>query len=857
MGKLGCWAIIAVLILHMSIYSMDSTNENIDFDTEVSQDVSQTSARQSSSLQGNESGGNSGCNFTNIADGMGGPIWESTASYNLHDIVEWPAGSGHFWQSTTAGPTSEPNSTGKWIGPCSCEEIAESSGIQWNSTVAYNAWQILEYNGGIWFVLDAGTNAGDLPNETLDTWALCKESCASLVNVPTPVWENSTIVAEGEVYEYPANSGHYYTVVGVGMSNQTVGAPGVDLDAWGTPLECDCKEIWADSGQPHWDSSIHYFQNAVVEWPAGSNTLYISFDHGIDVEPGSANGSYLWNLCSGNGPSDYLCDDFNGTGGKTWMNSTYVSAGEIYQYPDNSGMFYIVSPGISAQIVGAPGTDFDAWSEKACTCEEIWKSGGQVVWDSTTTYNSGVIVEHPANSEAYWMAIMPSTTAGVEPGEPWADGNEWELCNSGDEHSSNSCAGLNVVGVWDSSMNVTSGEVYEYPAGSEMYYQVNPGSPFWSVNAPDMDMDVWSPIECPCKETWVANGQPVWTSGTAYPGNYVVEHPAGTGNLYIPLESGGVSVGGGEPGIDAHWVLCEGQGPSTSPCEGLNVPVWNASTPATVGDIYEYPSNSDVYYEVTYVDSNGLIATAPGEAQDYEFWTPYICQCKETWVANGQPVWVSGTAYPGNYVVEHPAGTGNLYIPLESGGVSVGGGEPGIDVHWVLCDGQGPSPGPCEGLSVPVWNASTPATVGDIYEYPSNSGIYYEVTYVDPNGLIATAPGEAQDDEFWAPYICPCKETWVANGQPVWNNSTSFYVGNYVVEWPAGSGMLYLAEAGGITGAGEPGIDGHWIPCESNDLQPETVPDASLDSEGLPSIGALATLLGLVAASAFVRREYN
>ena len=81
----------------------------------------------------------------------------------------------------------------------------------------------------------------------------------------------------------------------------------------------------------------------------------------------------------------------------------------------------------------------------------------------------------------------------------------------------------------------------------------------------------------------------------------------------------------------------------------------------------------------------------------------------------------------------------------------MGGGEPGIDVHWVLCDGQGPSPGPCEGLSVPVWNASTPATVGDIYEYPSNSGIYYEVTYVDPNGLIATAPGEAQDDEFWAP----------------------------------------------------------------------------------------------------------
>ena len=71
------------------------------------------------------------------------------------------------------------------------------------------------------------------------------------------------------------------------MVNQTVGAPGVDLDAWGEPLDCDCKDIWYDTGMPVWDSSANYMQNAVVEWPAGSNTLYISFDHG-NVEPGSA-----------------------------------------------------------------------------------------------------------------------------------------------------------------------------------------------------------------------------------------------------------------------------------------------------------------------------------------------------------------------------------------------------------------------------------------------------------------------------------------------------------------------------------------------------------------------------------------
>ena len=58
----------------------------------------------------------------------------------------------------------------------------------------------------------------------------------------------------------------------------------------GEPLDCDCKEIWADSGEPIWDSSANYMQNAVVEWPAGSNNLYISYDHG-NVRPGSANGS--------------------------------------------------------------------------------------------------------------------------------------------------------------------------------------------------------------------------------------------------------------------------------------------------------------------------------------------------------------------------------------------------------------------------------------------------------------------------------------------------------------------------------------------------------------------------------------
>lgn len=981
MRKLSCWLIIAVLTIHMSVYSMDYTNDTIDFEMSEIDDISQTSGRDSHQMQGNEDGINP-CNFNNSADGLGGPVWDSSTSYNLHDIVEYPADSGHFWQSTTAGPTAAPNSTGKWNGPCSCEQIAEASGIVWNSSVAYNPWQIVEYNGAVWFVQDAGTNEGDIPQSGSDLWVLCEDSCASIVNVATPVWENSTLVTEGEVYEYPANSGHYYTVVGVGMSSQTVGEPGVDLDAWGEPLDCDCKEIWADSGEPIWDSSANYMQNAVVEWPAGSNNLYISFDHG-NVEPGSANSSTLWTQCTGDEPSSNPCEEYNGMGGKTWMNTTYVSAGEIYQYPANSGMFYMVSPGITNQIVGAPGMDLDAWSEKGCNCEEIWEADGNHVWDSSSTYSSGVIVEHPINSGDYWMAIMPSTTAGVEPGEPWADGNEWELCgpedntsigpcggldysgawyddarvstgeiyeypagsqnyyevviqgyvdievlspttdldvwapvecpceetweingqpvwdasvtysldsvvewpagsmmlyiaspapgpgdepgvdpewvlcNSSDEPSGEPCAGLNVVGVWSSGMNVTSGDVYQYPAGSSNYYIVNPGSPFWSVSAPDIDMDVWSPIDCPCKETWVANGQPVWDMSTTYWLDEVVEWPAGSGTLWMAIDNG---VQMDEPMLNSDsWEHCDDSYPPYSnPCAGLDVlGVWTNSTQVMSGEIYEYPAGSQTYYQV---NQGGPFTNVNAPDVDLDVWSPIDCPCKETWVANGQPAWVAGTAYPGDYVVEHPAGSGNLYTPLESGGVSTGAGEPGLDIHWVLCNGDGPSPGPCDGLNVPVWDNTTAPVVGDIYEYPANSGTYFQIIFVHsgtPNDWIANPVMDGSGDEFWEPYNCPCKETWEANGFPVWDSTVTFYQGNYVVEWPAGSGDLYISEAGGITSAGEPGVDGHWIPCEGNDVMEEATPDKekSEEDDSVPSIGAVATIFGLLAASAFVRRK--
>ena len=256
--------------------TIDLSDQSIEPNFVDDQESLQTSARDSHQMAGSDDGDNPNCNFTNMADGLGGPVWTNGTDANVGDIYEYPANSGHFWQSTTSGPTAQPESSGKWIGPCSCEEIAEESGINWDANTAYNPWQILEYNAGIWIVQDAGTTAGDVPEEGTDIWVLCATSCFSIVNVSTMVWETSSLVTEGEIYEYPANSGHYYTVVGVGMYNQTVGEPGQDLDAWGEPLDCSCRDIWVDSGEPLWDSTVEYLQNAVVEWPAAVSYTHLT-----------------------------------------------------------------------------------------------------------------------------------------------------------------------------------------------------------------------------------------------------------------------------------------------------------------------------------------------------------------------------------------------------------------------------------------------------------------------------------------------------------------------------------------------------------------------------------------------------
>ena len=378
MRKTACWLIVAILALQVSLSGLEiSSDDNFELN-ENNDEITNFAGRQSSGMSGNVTV-ESDCNLTNWnnpADGLGGAVWQNGSNYTVYSIVEWPANSGEFYQTQAGASGQNSIEEDNWEGPCTCAEIAEFSGITWDATVNYDAWQIVHHDGANWIAQDAGTLAGDEPEIGNDHWVECLDNdsgpCETLIGDQyITVWDNTTLVSAGEIYEFPANSGDFYMVAPL-INNQTVGEPGVDLDAWDEDY-CDCKDIWYDTGEPVWDSSVEYLQNAVVEWPAGSSNLYISFDHGVGIEPDGPD-DYLWRLCVGEEPSGNLCEDFNGYGGMVWDNMTLVSTGEIYEYPAGSGDFHAVAPGFSNQTVGAPGSDFQSWSKDSCSCKDIWKS---------------------------------------------------------------------------------------------------------------------------------------------------------------------------------------------------------------------------------------------------------------------------------------------------------------------------------------------------------------------------------------------------------------------------------------------------------------------------------------------------
>ena len=545
------------------------------------------------------------------------------------------------------------------------------------------------------------------------------------------------------------------------------------------------------------------------------------------------------------GNSDLMyatCDDNTGGGtppanggpcdieiipGQVWDATVEVSTGDVYEYPASSGEYHVVViQGYVDQIVGAPGVDLDVWSIEACTCEDVWLDSGMPNYDPNVNYMSGDVVQYPVGTGDVWIAIMPATIAGVEPDEPWADGNDWELCTNGTVGGPCDSFNGQIGPSWDFSIPVSTDNIYEYPHNSGIFYQMwqpNHNGITISVSPEDINAEKYWSEPCTCEEVWWAGPGTVWSANDLYSGNPIVEWPAGSQMIWYNNEIGGFGttpVTTGEPGIDVHWKECKVGGTQSGPCsefEGsIGDEVWSPQTLVEVGNVYEYPSNSGLYYLAHYVDPNGLVATAPDGGQAYEFWTR-DCTCDEIWMDAGMPVWDATIDYDSGIVVEYPASSGDLWIATDN---SVLGDHPGgsTPMVWNKCTSETGGGAPCAGfealgiLFMGPWSPNVGVNIGEVYEYPPASGIYYEIVIPFNQPTLVGAPGV--DLDAWAPIACPCKDTWMANGLPVWDDTMPDYPGNFVVEWPAGSMNLWITEGGGLASNVEPGTDPHWMPCQ-------------------------------------------
>ncbi|MGB1589448.1 MAG: hypothetical protein ACPHDO_03805 [Candidatus Poseidoniaceae archaeon] len=128
-------------------------------------------------------------------------------------------------------------------------------------------------------------------------------------------------------------------------------------------------------------------------------------------------------------------------------------------------------------------------------------------------------------------------------------------------------------------------------------------------------------------------------------------------------------------------------------------------------------------------------------------------------------------------------------------------------------------PDPCASFNSttgPVWeeNSSNPVTIGQIYEYPENSGNYWQVIQ---NSQVTPNPGDSID--IWSE-PCTCLEIWSGIASPLVWDSSSGYNPNVVVEYPAGSYQLWVAiipNANQMPDPSNPQYDQYWERCRGTE----------------------------------------
>jgi len=358
------------------------------------------------------------------------------------------------------------------------------------------------------------------------------------------------------------------------------------------------------------------------------------------------------------------CTSFNSTAGPLWEDNSSdpVSIGQIYEFPDNSGIYWQVIN--NSQSTPNPGLSPDIWSEP-CTCYEIWSATTPpLVWNSNTAYSTNTIVEYPQGSLELWIADyttvgQPPTTSSMQ--------NRWNRCDGTECAAYNGMTGP----VWDTSTLVTGGEIYEYPINSGNHWLVlGPAGPTQSASAPGTNPDIWAP-SCNCSEIWAFGGQQVWDANQVYSQYELVESPFGSGDLWSSVLPN--ILGGASPEFSLDW---DGCGDTMTPCEAAasadnNWPMWTVlGPPYSVGDTVSY--GNEFYISIRHSNTvepgpAGVIALA---------WVE--CTCDQ--LKPGLPEYVSTNSYQ---VYDGVVFNNEVYWAIDT---TPAGNSPGPNQYWRTCN---------------------------------------------------------------------------------------------------------------------------------------------------------------------------
>lgn len=416
-------------------------------------------------------------------------------------------------------------------------------------------------------------------------------------------------------------------------------------------------------------------------------------------------------------PNPDPCHEFNGSIGPVWETGVIgtITQGEIYEFPDNSGIYWQVVLGQTNSNVPDPGTNPDIWSP-ACTCYEIWAaSPNPLVWDSSTSYSLYQIVEHPAGSTELWQAVDNSLNEIPDDPNNW---RYWERC-AGTE-----CASFNgqTGPVWDDTTlnTIFTGEIYEFPANSGYYWMALQDVSTNADPGPNQP-DIWSP-RCNCSQIWQFGGQQIWDANQPYTQHEIVESPAGSGDYWSLTVAN--SLGGASPEFSLDWNGC---GDTMTPCEEAandnnNWPMWTVTgAPYGVGDVVSYENQF-------YISIRPINTIEPGDIGVAVLaWVE--CSCDQ--LIPGLPEYDPSISYLEFDGVVH---NNEVYWAIYS---VPAGNAPGPNQYWRTCNWCESSDNNIEGEWDLSWAVAANYMIGDLVTV--NGQIWMSV--MDYNPTVPIAPG--------------------------------------------------------------------------------------------------------------------